>query len=699
MLMWAPIPLVRVAIVFSAGILLGIYQQDIVSVRFAVSVALIAGTGFMLSLFLPKSWRKYGHGIFSWLVIFWLGYVLVHVRTDSLKPQHVMHQSETILAYRGVVVDHLYERKSSWKTTVKVNAIKTGAGWLSAKGSINIYIQQQTYQGNLYFGSHVVVAGAPTPIAGPANPHEFDFKRFLTFRNITHQHFVSGTNIIPTGQIDKGFLYYSSYARTYFTGIIKTYVWGKQEQAIALALIIGVTDGIDNELENAYSASGAMHVLAVSGLHIGILYWILLLILKPLNRSVKGMWAVAIISLLVLWGYSFVTGLSPSVLRAVTMFSFVALAKPWQARSNIFNTLAGSAVFLLLFDPYLIMSVGFQLSYLAVLGIIWIQRPLFLLWEANNLFMSKVWEITCISIAAQLTTFSLGLLYFHQFPTYFLVSNLFVIPLSFVVLVAGIALLLFSWVTPLATAIGAVVWASVKLLNLGVFWVEKLPVSIINNIYIDVFQCWIIMGLVATLILTWQQRNIGWFYVAIALALVLTGARWMHQTKVLPESKMIVYHVRGSSVIEFFDRGVSRIIGDSSFLSDAERVRFHIRPNRLYSLIKQSDTTYATSQQNIILTFQNEPVLILRKPIINKSQQVNAKLIVVSSKALWDVPILTKAWPNAFFVLDGTCSSGQLRWLNEQKIDRSRWHSVIQDGYYERVFINKSSAHASMTKR
>lgn len=486
------------------------------------------------------------------------------------------------------------------------------------------------------------------------------------------------------GYTEKDILHYSAKARKYFSDIIVQYVSGKREQAIALALVIGVTDGVDNELENAYSASGAMHVLAVSGLHIGILYSILLFFLKPLSKLKHGSLLTAVVSLCLLWGYSFVTGLSPSVLRAVTMFSFMALARVWHVRSNIFNTLAGSAILLLLFDPYLIMSVGFQLSYLAVLGIIWIQRPLYLLWEAKSYVMDNIWQITCVSIAAQVTTFSLGLLYFHQFPTYFLFSNLFVIPLSFVVLVTGIVLLATSFLVPLAKVVGYILWASVKLLNGGVFLVEELPYSIINNIYVDVFQSWLIMGLVTALIFVWQRRNVTWLYVALVLSVVLAGARWWHQNLVFKESKLFVYNVRGASVIECIENGRSYILADSALLADQERVRFHIRPNRLYNLVSQTTDevlTQGKQTQNRIIKFGNMPVALVTKPYHNP-KALHVPLAVVNSKAVWSVPKLLKEWPNTLFVLDATCSEGQASWLLKQVVDNTRIYSVVQQGAF-----------------
>jgi competence protein ComEC len=682
MLKWTPIPLVRIASVFCAGILLSIYQFGLIPVNMAIGAFVVLLVAFGVALFLESRILR---GFFAFGTVLIAGYVLVQVRTQSTWPEHFIHINGPILAYEGIVEDHLYERKNSFKTTISVNRIKTDSGWKAVSGKVNLYISKKTIQDNIHWGNQALVLGSPSIVQPPANPHEFDFKRFLTFRNTYHQHFIQGTDVIWLGQTHKDFFYYSAEARKLFTSIIRQYVPGEQEQAIALALVIGVTDGIDNELENAYSASGAMHVLAVSGLHIGILYAIILFLLKPLQRDQRGQWLVAVISLSLLWSYAFVTGLSPSVLRAVTMFSFVALAKPMNIRSNIFNTLAGSVIILLLFDPYLIMSVGFQLSYLAVLGIIWIQRPIYLLWEAKSRVMNWVWEITCISIAAQITTFSLGLLYFHQFPTYFLFSNLFVIPISTGVLILGIVLLAVSFLASLAKLVGWVLWGFVKLLNLGVFWTEDLPYSLVNNIYVDVFQCWLIMGIATGLIFTFQYKNIRWLYGAFVLSSMLAGTRWVHQLERETERKLFVYNVAGVSAIEIIENGSSHLLADSSFLADAERVRFHIRPNRLYNIVANSVTTDLHEIEidgYRILNYSGKRILIVHRKLNSIPPLKEVAFTVLSAKAAWQLPKLMAANPNSKFILDSSWGRGQINWLKKQKIDMSHVYIVEESGAF-----------------
>jgi len=189
------------------------------------------------------------------------------------------------------------------------------------------------------------------------------------------------------------------------------------------------------------------------------------------------------------------------------MFSFIVVARPFGRDTNIYNTLAASAFLLLLYNPYLIMSVGFQLSYLAVVGIVYLQGPLYRLWEPTSLFWDKLWKVTCVSLAAQLATFSLGLFYFHQFPVYFLFSNLAVIPLSVVVLVMGVLLLVISPFVWLAGFTGLLLQFIISLLNGIVTFVEGLPFSLINGVYITALQCFALMGMIICVVPLFESRK------------------------------------------------------------------------------------------------------------------------------------------------------------------------------------------------
>ena len=350
---------------------------------------------------------------------------------------------------------------------------------------------------------------------------------------------------------------------------------------------MGVTDGLDNELLNAYAATGAMHVLSVSGLHVGIIYWMILLLFKPFQKIKSATWILAGLSLLILWAYAFVTGISPSVLRAVTMFSFVAIARTWNQQTNIYNILAASAFCLLLYDPYMIMSVGFQLSYLAVLGIVSLQPGLYRLWEPKHRFWDEVWKISAVSIAAQLATFSLGLLYFHQFPNYFLLSNLFVIPGSFIVLILGLVIMAVSFIHPVAVVLGWMLEWIIKALNEVVFVVEKFPFSLLENVHINALQCWVLILMIVMIFLWVETKRFSWLIMVSLLCIIFSIAQWIHFREDVNVQKLTIYKVPGHTAIDFTRNGKAHFLSDSVLKKDMLKTKFHILPNRLIGGVKK----------------------------------------------------------------------------------------------------------------
>ena len=202
MLKWTPIPLVRIAAVFCAGILLGIYQFEWMAPHIAIGVFIALLAAFGVALLVQSRILK---GFLAFGAVFIAGYVLVHVRTQSAWPEHFIHINDPILAYEGIVEDHLYERKNSFKTTISVKRIKTERGWRETSGKVNLYVSKKSIQDNIQWGNKMLVRGSPSAVQPPSNPHEFDFKRFLTFRNTYHQHFVQGTDVIWLGHTRKDF--------------------------------------------------------------------------------------------------------------------------------------------------------------------------------------------------------------------------------------------------------------------------------------------------------------------------------------------------------------------------------------------------------------------------------------------------------------------------------------------------------------
>ncbi len=687
MFRWVPYVFVRFTIFFMAGILLAIYMPDCIPVNYAYWILFSAI--FLYFLFYgvqAVSSVKFNPGFVGLVIIFFTGYLLVLQKTETRNAQHLTHFNDTISHFQVVLISHAQDKAKSWKIESRVQQVKSGQYWFTVEGKVLLYFSKEYFSEAFHYGDVLLIEGSPQLLTAPANPGEFDYKRFLSFNNIYHQAFIRSNQVHHLGYTPSSSILANAIkARSWAEKTIKQYVSGDQEQAIASALVLGITDGLDNDIMHAYSATGALHVLAVSGLHVSIIYGILLLLLKPLSKRQGGKWIIAITSLVVLWIYALITGLSPSVLRAVTMFSFVALARPLGWSTNIYNTLAASAFCLLVHDPFLIMSVGFQLSYSAVLGIVYLQRHIYLLWYAPGYWLDKVWQITTVSIAAQLATVSLGLLYFHQFPVYFLFSNLFVIPISFAVLVLGLVVLALGWLAPLASVAGWLLTKCIQAMNGSVLLVESLPFSLLDNLYINTTQSWLIMLCLGSLFLLFQFRQFIYLKVAFVFALVLAASMWNHYYKSVEKNEWIVYKIPGSSAMDFISHGRACFMADSALLSNVEKIRFHIRPNRLLHEVKRVSLFESGTDLPIgcrLVTFEKKQVLIINQALTDLPQ-MSVDFVVISQNAVtikklaekinFDQVILDSS--NSFYFAE--------RMLAEATQLNKKAFSVLHQGYFK----------------
>ncbi len=688
MFQWVPYSFVRIAFFFIAGILTGIYQPDFLS-EYQAGALLITLAG---AYFLATRWRIINPGPLGLLAVFVSGHLNLLYHTDARTATHLSHVAKPVASYSVQLTEPAEEKANSWKQTGSVQAVRLTTGeWTNATGNVLLYFAKADFSEPFRYGDVLLIKGSPNHLEPPANPGEFDYKRFLSFRNISHQHHLRRSSVHHVASSSGNPVLAAGYSiRKNAQHLLNTRIDGSQEQAIASALILGVKDGLDNDLSQAYAAAGAMHVLAVSGLHVGIIYGLVLILLRPLMRTKKGKWILAAISILLLWGYAMVTGFSPSVLRAVTMFSFVAIARPLEYRTNIYNILGVSAFVLLLVNPYLVMSVGFQLSYLAVIGIVYLQPEFYRLWSPKPYFLDKVWQITCVSLAAQLATFSLGILYFHQFPVYFLFSNLFVIPGAIAILITGILLLGTGYIPVLAEGLGVLLTWLIKGLNYLVFFVEKLPMSMVENIYISTFQCWLLILLVVCFVLFIQYRKFNLLVAATGVALVFGAVQWHHHFSEIKPAKLVVFNVAGFSALELSENGHSRFYADTGLLYNPDRMRFHIRPNRLISGIYSTeinDSSALTSPVPQAVVFRwKQKVIVILQGAVTPPQNIPIDYLIIGNNAIQSLHELG-AIHAAVIILDSSNSKGVAhRLLNEAKSRSLKVHSVLHTGAFVTQF-------------
>ncbi|HEY9117581.1 MAG TPA: ComEC/Rec2 family competence protein [Roseivirga sp.] len=629
----------------------------------------------------------------SFLLLFNLG----ATRLDMYLLKNESLNQLNINAYKAQLILEPEVKTNSTRTVLEVYQVFIDTNWVDMVARVNAYFSKDI-KDSLTYGDLVIVKGKPNATSTPANPGEFDYGNYLAYQNIRFQQFI-GDEFQKTGHSPPNRLVDISIPiRDYCVNQIGTYIPNTKAKAVVLALVLGVKDELDNELIQSFSSTGAMHVLAVSGLHVGIIYAIVFGLMKYLRLNKrKYRWWMAIISVSILWGYAILTGLSPSVLRAVTMFTFVALGRALFRKGNIYNTLAISAMVLLLFNPYLIMSVGFQLSYLAVFGIVFLHPKIYGLIRVQHKLLDKIWSITCVSIAAQVATGPLSLLYFHQFPTYFLLSNLFIIPAAFVILIGGLILLAGSWYSPLGIAIGWLLNGFVKAINWMVNMASQLPSSTIDGVYLSTLDTWFIYMLLLGVILFLITRRKSHLRLGLIAAVAFSVSQILHFEPYAKSIELSILDVNNSSVMDLRVGFSATLIADSAFMQDPEKQRFHLQGKRLISGERQDlkEGVEIPSQQfpfGKLFFFEGKSILWLNEVVdiwSDSTDKISIDYLVISNNAVSTMSEVDKFFLSKNVIIDRTNSFYVQRQLIEElKESDSNLHQVATNGYFSSIWKN-----------
>jgi competence protein ComEC len=669
--------MVRVTLFFVGGIAVAIFFPPDVS-RPAMIFLLVV----LLSVYLGLCVTRWNVvlGAIGLTALFLMGALRVHIHTAHNDTNHFANDS--IALYKVRIVKFSEEKASSWRTEGEVVSVSSNGTWKGRVGRVLLYFNKKDFREPFRYGDVLLVRGSPSPVLPPSNPGEFDIQRHLFFKNIYHRHSPGYDHVllIDSGS-GNGFISSAITVRLWADRQLKTYVHGEREQATASALVLGVTDGLDDDLLKAYASTGAMHVLAVSGLHVSIIYWIILLAGKPLEKLRSGKVILAAGSVVILWIYAFVTGWSPSVLRAVMMFTFVALSRPWRQSTNIYNTMAASAFCLLVYDPFFLMSVGFQLSYIAVFGIVFLHPHLYRLWEPRRRIWDEVWKVTSVSVAAQIATVPISLFYFHQFPNYFLVANLLVIPASFVVLVAGLAVLPLSVVPVLASVMGFFLQWVIYIMNQIVIVIGSLPFALISNIYIDAHQTWLLAAITLSTVLCLMSRRIRWLWLSFVMVIAFSVIDWIHLYQVVDRKHITIYNIRRQTAIDFIHGGRLLTFGDSipAFQTAANRVRLGAQENG--SAVQKVERNGCT-----VVRWHGLQVLMIRSSSFTLPRKLEVDFIVISNNAARSLPEITSQIKCRKVIIDSSNSFYFAERLLAQPLPGGSVHSVLHHGAFQYSF-------------
>lgn len=462
--------------------------------------------------------------------------------------QELVHQQKD---WRCRIIDFPVPKEKSVKIVVEnlENHPNVETKYLN---KIILYLQKTPEAENLQYGDILFVDVQLSAVEPPSNPDAFDNQKYMRRKGIFFTGYVSEQNWRKVGHKTPNMLKENSRKiQQRLAGIFATSGMSGQEYEIIKAILLGDDDTMEPELKAAYAAAGVSHILCVSGMHVGIIFMIIDFLLKPLDLTKTTRAIKAILLLLTIWLYANITGLSPSVTRSATMFTFVTLGALIQRNTNIFHSLLASLFILLSVNPLLLFEVGFQLSYLAVFGIVLFQPIIVDIYHCKTKVGNYFWELTSVSIAAQISTFPISILYFGQFPNYFILSNLSVIALSFVVMITGVVLLGISFVPLLTRWVSFLLTWEIRIMNHIITFIEKLPGAVTKEIDYSNIQVILLYIIIILLYLAIKRKksNLGWACYAIFALFSITFA--IRKIELIQQNEVLCYSIRKEQALCF----------------------------------------------------------------------------------------------------------------------------------------------------
>ncbi|QMU29425.1 ComEC/Rec2 family competence protein [Adhaeribacter radiodurans] len=629
MIKWSPYVFVRLTICFVAGILLQIYSNKLID---WASVLLLFFSLLFFSLHFLGARRGSDlltslAGIVGLASIFLFGILITQQRTEINQPRHLTHQQLPALYYTGVVNDFVVEKPHHYNVILRVNQVRNFKGWQPVTGKIMLMVRKEKGLLQPRYGDVLLIKGKPEVPLPPLNLNAFNYKQYLAYQQIYHQQYVRPQQFKVLGyQPPSPILAFSIHLRHNLDAILKKYVPEQRNYAIATALVLGMKEYLDTDIKAAYTRTGTTHVLAVSGLHVALLFLALNYILGKLARTPRQKLAVFLFLLAAMWLYAFVTALSASVLRAVVMFTLLSIGKFFRRRSNMYNILAATAFGLLVYNPFFLLDVGFQLSFAAVLGIVLWQPRLNKLIKVDNWLGGKIWEGVSASVAAQLATMPLAFYYFHQFPIYFLMANLFAITISEFILYVGFLLLTFGIIPGVGYILGWIMNFLLNIMNGVVLVIEKLPMAIIEGISLTTVQVWLLAGflILSSWFLIYHKKI---FLLGISLTIIaFSGLQWAKIVNQQKQHLWVVYTLKNNAALGFIQGKQATLLADSAVLADKIDFTYNIQPhwwhlgiNEIQFVSLQTETnptvpTFKTPAGNKVMVWQGLRILILIYP-------------------------------------------------------------------------------------
>ena len=653
---------------------LGIVLAYLFPISFSIVPYLGLGLGLLLGIwwFLRHQLRPFPFfEIFSFILFMMVGYANYQLRHPQFQKNHFSKfhsekQFETVqIKIKEVLKPSAFQDKYIAEV-FQLNAQKTD-------GKILLNLQKDSLLSPFKVDDQLMLYSEIKEIRRATNPHQFDYKKYMQSLGVYYQIEGSKNEILHISQGSRTLKGVAEQSRRYLISKLKETPITSNERSIIEALVLGQRRNIDTETYKEYAAAGAIHILAVSGLHVGIIFLILSKVFSPLEYLMRyGNIIKSILIIIFLWGFAFLAGLSPSVIRAVTMFTFYAFATLINRPSNSFNTLSLSFFALLLINPNWLFHVGFQLSYLAVFFIIWVQPTLRNLYRPKYKIDKLFWDILTVTIAAQLGIAPLSIYYFHQFPGLFIVSNLVILPFLTLLLGYGIMVVILAGLSLLPDYLAIGYNFLLKALNNFIHWVAQKDAFLFKEISMSFLKMLGLYLFIISIIFWWREKQKRVIFSVLGSLIFILGITFYEKSKAKEE--LVIFHKSRKTWMAITTKDSLKIFQKDTFsIEDEYPIKaFRIAKNKKVEFVQKVPTVFRFKTKTFVVTDS-----------LGVYPLVKGSVIVLSESPKVNLERLIDSLQPELIIADGNNYTSYVnRWKKTCRMKKTPFHSTREKGAY-----------------
>lgn len=668
-------PLSRIAIWFILGLLASYYfnPSPKIALIFLGTLFIFFGVSYYVSN--KQLAQKRYFGIATYVIFFLVGVSSQSLQNKHFSENHYVNKFQSDKNY--FVGATLVEKLKSGASNERYIAEITSLDSLKTNGRILFNIKKDSLNQKLEIGSQVLFYGEIYKHREPNNPNQFDYGKYLENKSIYGQIYADASDVKVNSQLDKNIWYYASAFRNRIITNLEKSGFHKEELNVVIALILGQQQDISPEILKDYQLAGAVHILSVSGLHVGCIMIAIGFLLKPLPKTKFGEILKLFIIIAFLWLFALIAGFSPAVTRSVVMFTFVAVGEYSNRKTNIFHTLIASMFFILLFEPSFIFDVGFQLSYCALFFIVWM-KPIFdKIWMPENKILKYIWGILSVSFAAQIGAFPLSVYYFHQFPGLFFVTNLLVLPLLGIILALGVFVMLWASITSVPVFLAKVLEYSIYFLNKIINWVASFESFIFQDISFNwqmLVTCYLMIFGFAIWIMKPDFKKLSLALVSLIIfQITYFGTEYVNQT----QEEFIVFNAKRSTIISE-RKGENIVIYANDSLSEAT-MNFTLNPYLVGNFASISKMKRISN-----LNYFNKNKILIVDSLSVFPENINPDILILTQSPKLNLErILAHSKPKMVVADASNYKTYASRWKETCAKEKIPFHSTVEKGFFK----------------